>query len=177
MCAPIVTLLSSFGTLIGIGGSILFSLRLGQKNKEQAKQILGSCFTLLVGFSAVLTILALLFKNQLLWWFWRQCGHFLLCRYLSYHLYLWHLFCPHGHWHELFHHCPGISGLGMTTTLIGAILNIFLDPLFMFGFHMGIAGAAIATVLSQMASCAFVLLVLFRKNMPVLLKPCAPQKN
>ena len=58
VCAPIVTLLSSFGTLIGIGGSILFSLRLGQKNKEQAKQILGSCFTLLVGFSAVLTILA-----------------------------------------------------------------------------------------------------------------------
>ena len=42
---------------------------------------------------------------------WRQCGHFLLCRYLSYHLYLWHLFCPHGHWHELFHHCPGISRL------------------------------------------------------------------
>ena len=40
---------------------------------------------------------------------WRQCGHFLLRRYLSYALYHWHLFCPHGHWHELFHHCPGIS--------------------------------------------------------------------
>ena len=66
VCAPIVTLLSSFATLIGIGGSILFSMRLGQKNRAQAEQILGSCFSLLMGFSAALTILFLLLKSRLL---------------------------------------------------------------------------------------------------------------
>lgn len=177
VCAPIVTLLSSFGTLIGIGGSILFSLRLGQKNKEQAKQILGSCFTLLVGFSAVLTILALLFKNQLLWWFGASVDTFSCAdTYLTIYTF-GTFFALMATGMNYFITAQGFPGLGMTTTLIGAILNIFLDPLFMFGFHMGIAGAAIATVLSQMASCAFVLLVLFRKNMPVLLKPCAPQKK
>ena len=177
VCAPIVTLLSSFGTLIGIGGSILFSLRLGQKNKEQAKQILGSCFTLLVGFSAVLTILALLFKNQLLWWFGASVDTFSCAdTYLTIYTF-GTFFALMATGMNYFITAQGFPGPGMTTTLIGAILNIFLDPLFMFGFHMGIAGAAIATVLSQMASCAFVLLVLFRKNMPVLLKPCAPQKK
>ena len=177
VCAPIVTLLSSFGTLIGIGGSILFSLRLGQKNKEQAKQILGSCFTLLVGFSAVLTILALLFKNQLLWWFGASVDTFSCAdTYLTIYTF-GTFFALMATGMNYFITAQGFPGLGMTTTLIGAILNIFLDPLFMFGFHMGIAGAAIATVLSQTASCAFVLLVLFRKNMPVLLKPCAPQKK
>lgn len=177
VCAPIVTLLSSFGTLIGIGGSILFSLRLGQKNKEQAKQILGSCFTLLVGFSAVLTILALLFKDQLLWWFGASADTFSCAdTYLTLYT-IGTFFALMATGMNYFITAQGFPGLGMTTTLIGAILNIFLDPLFMFGFRMGIAGAAIATVLSQMASCAFVLLVLFRKNMPVLLKPCAPKKD
>lgn len=69
VCAPIITLLSSFGTLTGIGGSILFSMRMGQGNKKQAGLILGNSFSILLIFSAALTQLFLLRKEQLLIWF------------------------------------------------------------------------------------------------------------
>ena len=64
----------------------------------------------------------------------------------------------------------GFSGLGMATVMLGAVLNIVLDPVFIFALHMDVAGAAIATVISQMASCAFVLSMLLRKSMPVPLR-------
>lgn len=63
--------------------------------------------------------------------------------------------------------CQGYSTTGMATVLLGAVLNILLDPLFIFTLRMGVAGAALATVLSQVASCAFVLLFLFHRNTPV----------
>ena len=69
VCAPIITLLSSFATLVGIGGSILFSMRLGQGDKKEAERILGNCFSLLLILSAVLTVLFLLTKDLLLRWF------------------------------------------------------------------------------------------------------------
>lgn len=58
----------------------------------------------------------------------------------------------------------GFPGLGMMTTMIGAVVNIVLDPVFIFGFHMNIAGAAVATVIAQMSSCIFVLCTLRRKK-------------
>ncbi len=61
----------------------------------------------------------------------------------------------------------GFSGLGMVTVMLGALLNIALDPVFIFVFDMGVAGAAAATVISQMASCAFVLFSLLRRRMPI----------
>lgn len=175
VCAPIITLLSSFATLIGIGGSILFSMRLGQQNKKEAEEILGNCFSLLALFSAVLTLIFLLLKGRLLTWFgaseatWSYantyltiytCGTFfaLLSMGMNY-----------------FITAQGFPMLGMATTLIGAVLNILLDPLFIFAFHMDIAGAALATVLAQMVSCLFVLLVLFRKTMPIRLRFLKPQ--
>lgn len=174
ICAPIVTLLSSFATLIGIGGSILFSMRLGQRDEGQAKRILGSCFSTLILFSAALTLLFLAMKGTLLTWFGASeatypyadtyltiytCGTFfaLLSMGMNYFL-----------------TAQGFPMLGMATTLIGALLNIVLDPVFIFGLHMDIAGAALATVLSQLASCLFVLLALKSKKMPIrlcLIKP------
>ena len=94
ICAPIITLLSSFGTLVGIGGSVLFSMRMGQKNREQADRVLGNSFGILLLFSAVLTLLFLLSKNQLLIWFGASRGRFSLCRYLSDHLHLRNFFRP-----------------------------------------------------------------------------------
>ena len=177
ICGPIVTLLSSFGTLVGLGGSIQMSIRMGERNMKKARQILSNSLLLLTLFSAVLTVLFLMIKGQLLRWFGASDQTFAYANtYLTIYT-IGTFFALMATGMNYFITAQGFPGLGMTTTLIGAILNIFLDPLFMFGFHMGIAGAAIATVLSQMASCAFVLLVLFRKNMPVLLKPCAPQKK
>lgn len=63
--------------------------------------------------------------------------------------------------------CQGFAKTGMYSVILGAVLNIILDPIFIFGLHMGVSGAAVATVISQMASCAFVLRTLFGKNMPV----------
>ena len=167
VCAPIITLLSSFATLIGIGGSILFSMRLGQNDKKDAERILGNCFSTLLLFSAVLTVVFLLTKGMLLRWFGASditypyantyltiytCGTFFALLSMGMNFFLT---------------AQGYPLLGMVTTLIGAVLNIILDPLFIFVFHMDIAGAAAATVLAQFASCIFVLCVLYKKSMPV----------
>ena len=69
--------------------------------------------------------------------------------------------------HEQFSDRAGILGLGMVTVMLGALLNIALDPVFIFVFDMGVAGAAAATVISQMASCAFCTLFLLRRRMPI----------
>lgn len=167
VCAPIVTLLSSFATLIGIGGSILFSMRLGQKNHSQAEQILGSCFSLLMGFSAALTILFLLLKSRLLWWFGASAETF---PYADTYLTIYTcgtFFALLSAGMNYFITAQGFPALGMATTLIGAVLNLILDPVFLFGLDLGIAGAAVATVIAQIASCTFVLLILRRKSMPI----------
>lgn len=175
VCAPIITLLSSFGTLIGIGGSILFSMRMGQGNKKQAGLILGNSFSILLIFSAALTLLFLLCKEQLLIWFGASQAAF---PYADTYLTIYTcgtFFALLSSGMNYFITAQGFPLLGMSTTLIGAVLNIFLDPLFMFVFHMNIAGAAAATVLSQLASCIFVLCVLIRKReLPLRLRPVRP---
>lgn len=90
-----------------------------------------------------------------------------LRQYLHDDLYTRHVLRPAVHGHELFHHRAGISGAWMATTLIGAVVNIVLDPVFIFLLHMNIAGAALATVLAQLSSCVFVLLTLKQKKMPI----------
>lgn len=174
VCAPIVSLLSSFAALIGIGGSILFSMRLGQKNQKKASQILGNCFSVLTVFSAVLTFLFLLSKGALLTWF-GASGE--IWPYANTYLTIYTcgtFFVLLGFGLNYFISAQGYPLLGMATTLTGAVLNILLDPLFIFTFDMGIAGAAVATVLAQLASCIFVLTVLFRRRMPVPLRPIRP---
>ncbi|HCO28707.1 MAG TPA: MATE family efflux transporter, partial [Lachnospiraceae bacterium] len=69
VCSPIITLLTSFGTLVGIGGSVLVSMRLGEKNQKKAEEILANCFLMLVILSVILTLLFLLLKGKLLIWF------------------------------------------------------------------------------------------------------------
>lgn len=177
ICGPVITLLSSFSTLIGIGGSILFSMRLGEQNKKKAEEVMGGCFTALILLSAILTLVFLLSRSTLLNWFGASditypyantyltiytCGTFfaLLSMGMNY-----------------FITSQGFPLFAMITTLIGAILNIVLDPLFIFVFDMGIAGAAIATVLAQMGSCIFVLVTLFRKTMPIPLHLLRPKKE
>lgn len=109
VCAPIITLLSSFATLIGIGGSILFSMRLGQDDKKDAERILGNCFSTLLLFSAVLTVVFLLTKGMLLRWFGASD---ITYPYADIYLTIYTcgtFFRPVVHGHELFHHRPGIS--------------------------------------------------------------------
>ena len=167
VCGPIVTLLSSFATLVGLGGSPLMAMAMGQGQKERARRILNTCFLLLTVLSLVLTALFLLTKDQLLMWFGASGDTF---PYADTYLTIYTagtFFALMAGGMNSFLICQGFSGLGMATVVVGAVMNIILDPVFIFALHMDVAGAAVATVLSQVASCAFVLLALRRKKMPV----------
>lgn len=177
VCAPIITLLSSFATLIGIGGSVLFSMRLGAGDKRNAKLILANSFSMLLIFSAVLTILFLLTKGLLLRWFGAsEVTYSYANTYMTIYT-LGTFFALLSMGMNYFITAQGFPMLGMVTTLIGAVLNIILDPVFIFGLHMNIAGAALATVIAQCASCVFVLLTLRRKIMPIALSIARPDRE
>lgn len=167
ICGPIVTLLSSFGMLAGLGGSILFSIRLGAGKEDEAKQILNNSFLMLVVMSIVLTVGFLLLKSRMLYFF-GASG--VVYPYADTYLTIYTagtFFALMAAGLNYFITCQGYPMLGMATVVIGAVCNIILDPVFIFGMHMGIGGAAAATVLSQMVSCGFVLKVLLGKKIPV----------
>ena len=177
VCAPIITLLSSFGTLIGIGGSVLFSVRLGAGDEKSAKQILANSFSMLLIFSGILTIVFLLTKDYLLRWFGASADIF---PYANTYMTIYTLgtfFALLSMGMNYFITAQGYPGLGMLTTLIGAIVNIVLDPVFIFGLEMDIAGAAVATVIAQMSSCIFVLYTLKRKKMRIPLTLVKPERE
>lgn len=167
VCGPIVTLLSSFASLVGLGGAPLMSIRMGEGDPRQAKRVLNNGFLMLLVLSAALTLLFLLAKDRLLMWFGASSATF---GYADAYLTIYTagtFFALMSVGMNSFLIGQGFSGLGMATVMLGAVLNIILDPIFIFLFHMDVAGAAVATVISQMASCAFVLLSLLRKKMPV----------
>lgn len=167
VCGPIVTLLLSFGTLVGLGGSILLGIRMGERDLPKARQILSNSFLILCGFSVILTVAFLFMKDHLLIWFGASEITF---PYADTYMTIYTagtFFALMAAGLNYFINCQGFPVAGMTTVLIGAISNIILDPVFIFLFHMDVAGAAIATVISQMASCTFALLFLFSKKVHV----------
>ena len=175
VCAPIVTLLSSFGTLFGIGGSVLFSVRLGAGDEKGARRILANSFTMMLIVSVVLTVIFLLTKEYLLNWFGASEITF---PYANSYMTIYTagtIFALISMGMNYFITAQGFPLLGMLTTLIGAVINIVLDPVFIFLLDMDVAGAAAATVIAQMSSCAFVLCTLRRKKMRVPLGVVKPE--
>ena len=167
VCGPIVTLLTSFGTLIGLGGSILMAMRMGAGRKKQAENILAHSFLLLVLFSALLTFVFLLLKDRLLNWFGASPATF---PYADSYMTIYTagtFFALMAVGLNYFITCQGFPGVGMMTVIVGALTNILLDPVFIFGFHMNVAGAAIATVIAQFVSCAFAFRFLTGKKIPI----------
>ena len=170
VCGPIVTLLGSFATLVGLGGSPILAMRMGEGNEKEARKVLSNSFLMLLVLSGVLTTLFLLLKGYLLMWFGASPATF---GYANTYLTIYTagtFFALMATGMNSFLIAQGFSGLGMATVMLGAVLNIALDPVFIFVLDLGVAGAAIATVISQMASCAFVLWALLRKSMPVPLR-------
>lgn len=167
ICGPIVTLISSVAFLVGIGGSPLISIRLGEKNERAARQILANCFLLLGVLAAAITILSLLLKNHLLMWFGASEGTFGYAnQYITIYL-CGTMFALMSTGMNQFIICQGFARIGMKSVIIGAVCNIILDPVFIFVCHMGVRGAAVATVLSQLASAAYVLRFLFSDRVPI----------
>ena len=167
VCGPIVTLLSSFGTLVGIGGSIMMAAEMGRRDNEKAKKLLANSFLLLLAFSFVLTVVLLATKRQMIYLF---GGSDVTFPYADTYLTIYTLgtaFALLAMGLNYFISCQGFSLNAMFTVLIGAVSNIILDALFVVVFGMGVAGAAIATVISQMFSCLYALWFLFGKRPPI----------
>lgn len=167
VCGPIVTMITAFGSLVGIGGSPLMSIKMGEGNQEAAKKILANCFLMLSVISIVITILSLAAKNKLLMWFGASEAIFPYAnQYITIYL-LGTFFALMAVGMNQFIICQGFARVAMFSVIIGAVINIVLDPVFIFLLNMGVSGAALATVLSQLCSCAFVLLFLFGKKVPI----------
>lgn len=167
ICGPIVTMLSSFGTLVGLGGSILMAMRQGEGNEKRARQLMSNSFLMLLGFAGGLTVSFLLLKDRLLMWFGASTVTF---EYADTYMSIYTagtFFALMSIGLNYFITCQGFATAGMATVLTGAITNIVLDPIFIFVFDMGVAGAAVATVIAQLMSCLFAMVFLSRKKVPI----------
>ena len=164
---PVVTLIMAFTALFGNGGVPLFSIERGAGNEEKAAGILGNSFALLVGSSLVLTVAGYLFMKPLLFAFGASEASFVYAReYLNIYL-LGAVFTMISTGMNGYINAQGFPGIGMCSVVIGAVCNILLDPIFIFGLNMGVSGAALATVISQAASAIWVLYFLTGKKIPV----------
>lgn len=160
----IVILISSFSAIVGAGGAPLAAIALGQGNRERAGKILGNGFVLLLLFTVVTSSLAYLFMEPVLL-LTGASEHTLGYAedYLSVYL-LGTLFVELSVGLNAFINTQGRPGIAMTSVLIGAAMNIVLDPVFIFGLDMGVKGAALATILSQACSAGWVLHFLFSRQ-------------
>lgn len=154
---PIMLILMAFAMLIGIGANSLVAIRLGEQKKDEAELIMGNALILLVVSTAVISILGLIFLDPLLKIIGASADVLPYAReYLR--IILWGaVFQSVGMGMNNFIRSEGNPKIAMVTMLIGAVLNTLLDPLFIFVFNMGIAGAAYATVLSQAVCAGWVL--------------------
>ena len=183
-CMPVILLVSAFAALASMGGAPRASIFMGQGDQESAERTMGNCMTLLLFLAAVLTAALLIFQRPILLTFGA------LPETLPYALEYMNIYAIGTVFVQLalgmnaFITAQGFSRTSMLTVLIGAVLNIALDPLFMFTFGMGVKGAALATILSQAVSAAWVIWFLcgkrtvlrlrlrFMAPRPKLLLPC-----
>ena len=170
VCMPLILIISAFAALVGSGGAPRASICMGKKEMNQAEQILGNCFSLQIIISVTLTILLLLFNKPLLLAF--GASENTISYAVDYmNIYsVGTIFVQMTLGMNLFITTQGFAKVGMLSVLIGAIFNIILDPIFIFGFQMGVKGAAFATVISQAASCIWILHFLCGKETKLRLK-------
>lgn len=164
ICLPLITAIGAFTNLCSTGGSSLCAIARGENNIQKAKSIQKTSFTLIIIFGLSLTLLLFAFKTPLL----RLLGgdDISLPYALDYFkIYIWGtVFSMISLGMNPFISMQGFPKIGMGTVIIGAVFNIVLDPLFIFGFNMGVKGAAVATVLSQFISCLWVMSFFFGKK-------------
>lgn len=173
---PIVTLIAAFTALFGKGGTPLFSIARGAKEDEGAEKLMGNVFSLLVVSSIILMTICYIFRRPILYLFGASDVSYTYAdEYLKIYL-LGTPFAMITTGMNGFISAQGFPKIGMLTTVIGAVLNLILDPIFIFVFDMGVSGAALATIISQMVSAIWVtqflvskkaLLTLKRKNLKI----------
>ena len=184
VCLPLILIVSAFAALVASGGAPRASIYMGKQDHDTAEKILGGCFALQACISAVLTAVLLLWSKDLLLAFGASentIGY--AVDYMRIYA-VGTIFVQMTLGLNSFITAQGFAQIGMRTVLIGAASNIVLDPIFIFALHMGVKGAALATILSQGISCVWVLrfltgpktlLRLKKKNIrmaPKLVLPC-----
>lgn len=152
LCLPLISIIIAFANLFGMGGSPLCSIARGQGKNDEAEEIMGNSFSLLVIFGILLTVIVFVLKEDLLWLFGASKDTIVYANdYMTIYLF-GTIFVLISLGMNSFINSQGFAKIGMCTVLIGAILNIALDPIFIFTFELGVKGAAIATVISQFIS-------------------------
>lgn len=173
VCLPVITMMIAFANLIGTGGTPLFSIERGKKNKKEASMILGNSLTMLLLFSAGFSVAGLLVRRPLLMLLGASAETYpYAVQYLTIYLF-GTVFVLLSLGMNSFINAQGFGGIGLLTVLIGAGLNIVLDPVFIFGLKMGVRGAAIATVISQAAGTLWTLRFLTGKRIQIPLRVSA----
>ncbi len=154
---PIILIITAFSSLIGMGGAPRAAIKMGENNDHEAEKILGNCFTALLVISAALTLLFLIFGEKLLWIFGASSETIEYgLEYLNIYV-CGTIFVQMTLGLNSFISTQGYAKFSMLTVIIGAVTNIILDPILIFGFNMGVRGAAVATVFSQALSSVWVL--------------------
>ncbi len=170
VCMPIIMIVSAFAALVGNGGAPRATIYMGKKDTDTAEKILGNCFTAQIIISAVLTMVLLIWNRDLLLAFGASENTIdYAVAYMNIYAF-GTIFVQLTLGMNLFITAQGFAKTGMLSVLLGAVTNIILDPVFIFGFHMGVRGAALATILSQALSCIWVLCFLFGKKTILKLK-------
>lgn len=170
VCMPLIMILSAFAALVGNGGAPRASILLGKGDSRSAEKIIGNCFTLQILISIVLTVIMLLGGKTFLLAF--GASENTIEYAVSYfNIYaIGTIFVQLTLGMNMFITAQGFTKIGMYSVLIGAVINIMLDPIFIFACGLGVRGAALATILSQGCSCIWVLHFLFGKKTTLRIK-------
>ena len=167
---PLILIISAFSALIGMGGAPRAAIKMGAGDNEGAEKILGNCTSVLIGLSVVLTAVFMIFREPLLMAFGASentIGY--ASEYMEIYL-IGTIAVQLSLGLNSFISTQGFAATSMATVLIGAVTNIVLDPVFIYGFDMGVKGAAIATILSQTLSAIWVLVFLTGKKTKIKIK-------
>lgn len=164
VCMPLIMIITAFAALVGNGGAPRATIFMGKDKKEDAEKILANCFTMQILLSIILTVVLLIWNRDFLLAFGASAN---TIEYATSYMNIYALgtiFVQLTLGMNAFITAQGFAKEGMLSVLIGAIANIILDPIFIFGLHMGVRGAALATVISQCCSCIWVISFLFGKR-------------
>lgn len=169
---PVISMITAFANLFGMGGAPLCSMARGRRDYESAKRYMQNAFWMLIATGIVLTAVGYVIEKPLLYALGASSVTYpYASTYLRIYL-LGNLFVMVGIGMNPFINAQGFGTMGMVTVGLGALVNIILDPLFIFVFHMGVEGAAIATIIAQFLSALWVLFFLTGKKPELQLKVC-----
>lgn len=171
VCMPIIMIVSAFAALVGSGGAPRASIFMGQKDMESADKTLGGCFGLQIIVSAILTAVLLIWNRDMLLAFGASENTVeYATAYMSVYA-LGTVFVQLTLGMNAFITAQGFTKVSMISVLVGAVANIILDPILIYGLGMGVRGAALATVISQALSCTWIILFLCSKRSILRLRP------